>query len=134
MSQGFVTTYNDTLPQVRKVIYDLWPRLHADGELKLLFPGCTHPGTTTTLTRHTGTNNFVAHHPLLEPPPPPSPLVPRGLKVVKCGNPVCILCPIPTTETTVRSRLSKRKHRIYGEFTCHTQRLVYTLSLVWYTY
>ena len=48
--------------------------------------------------------------------------------VVKCGNPGCILCPILTTETTVRSRLSKRKHRICGDFTCHTQRLVYLLE------
>ena len=49
-------------------------------------------------------------------------------KVIKCGNPGCILCPILTTETTVKSRLSKRKHRICGEFTCHTQRLVYLLE------
>ena len=49
-------------------------------------------------------------------------------RVVKCGNPGCILCPILTTENTVRSRLSKRKHRICGDFTCHTQRLVYLLE------
>ena len=48
-------------------------------------------------------------------------------KVVKCGNPGCILCPVLTTETTVRSRLSKRKHRICGECTCHTQRCARTV-------
>eukprot|EP00731_Ephydatia_muelleri_P007640 Em0003g1888a len=36
-------------------------------------------------------------------------------KVVKCGNPGSILCPILMTETMVRSRLSMRKHRILEE-------------------
>ena len=34
----FVTTYNDAVPQVKRVIHDLWPNLHADGELRPLFP------------------------------------------------------------------------------------------------
>ena len=34
----FVTTYNDVVPEVRKVIHDLWPKLHADRDLIPLFP------------------------------------------------------------------------------------------------
>ena len=59
----------------------------------------------------------------------PRPLLTETESIVKCGCPLCVLCPILLTETTVRCRLSKRKHNIYyGQFTCHTPRLVYLLQ------
>ena len=54
-------------------------------------------------------------------------LTERGT-VTKCGSPLCTLCPILLTNTSVRSRLSRRQHYIYGQFTCHTRRLVYLLQ------
>ena len=37
-SLTFVTTFNDATPEVRKIIFDLWPKLHDDGVLKNHFP------------------------------------------------------------------------------------------------
>ena len=49
---------------------------------------------------------------------PRPPLTERGT-VTKCGSPLCTLCPILLTNTSVRSRLSRRQHYIYGQFTPH---------------
>ncbi len=58
----------------------------------------------------------------------PRPHLTDAGQIVKCGNPSCALCPILLTDNTVKSRLSKRKHHIYGQFTCNTRRVVYLLQ------
>ena len=60
----------------------------------------------------------------------PRPLVHDLARVEKCGIPSCILCPILLTYNQVTSRLSRRKHYIYGHFTCQTRRLVYLIQCV----
>ena len=39
-----------------------------------------------------------------------------------------MLCPRLSTSNTLVSKVSKRKHYIYGDFSCHTSRLVYLLQ------
>ena len=60
--------------------------------------------------------------------PLPRPPLTKVGKITKCGVPSCVLCPILLTENTVTSKLSRRKHYVHGDFTCHTERLVYLLQ------
>ena len=66
-------------------------------------------------------------NPIIEPPPM-NIIDAQEAKISKCGRRTCRLCPMLITDTSVRSKLNKRKHRIYGEFTCQTTNLVYMLE------
>ena len=56
------------------------------------------------------------------------PLMAETARINKCGNRSCKLCPYLLTVNTAMSKLSKRKHLVYGNMSCQTQRLVYLLQ------
>ena len=58
----------------------------------------------------------------------PLPLVAETAMINKCGNRSCKLCPYLLTDNSAMSKLSKRKHLVYGNMSCQTQRLVYLLQ------
>ena len=58
----------------------------------------------------------------------PQPLMAETARINKCGNRSCKLCPYLLTVNTAMSKLSKRKHLVYGNMSCQTQRLVYLLQ------
>ena len=58
----------------------------------------------------------------------PLPLMAETAMINKCGNRSCKLCPYLLTINTDMSKLSKRKHLVYGNMSCQTQRLVYLLQ------
>ena len=58
----------------------------------------------------------------------PLPLMAETARINKCGNHSCKLCPYLLTVNTAMSKLSKRKHLVYGNMSCQTQRLVYLLQ------
>ena len=133
----FVNTYNDETPDVRKIIYDNWSHLHTDPVLKELFP---KPPIMALKRNKTLANSLVKSK--------PDPWVPvvantttstvdmgrihRSMEstchITKCVKRTCILCPILSTDCSITSKVSRRKHRIYGEFACSTPRLVYLLE------
>ena len=133
----FVNTYNDQTPEIRRIIYDNWERLHSDPTLKKLFP---KPPILALMKNRTISNFLVKSKP--DPWEPVSLMIqgPRDgvepirindepqCKITKCGNRRCGLCPILSTDTSITSKVCKRKHRIYGDFTCMTPRIVYLLE------
>ena len=133
----FVTTYNDCTSQLRQTVYECWPLLHRDNILLQLFPKPPimslrkNPSLSNKLVKSKPDPlpELLSEHsnPIIEPPPM-NIIDAQEAKISKCGRRTCRLCPMLITDTSVRSKLNKRKHRIYGEFTCQTTNLVYMLE------
>ena len=133
----FVTTFSDCTPQLRQMIYNNWHILHRDNTLKELFP---NPPIMSLRKNPSLSNKLVksAPDPLPEfqtpcsstqiEAPPMREIATIKCNTSKCNRRMCKLCPMLTTDTTVKSKLNRRKHRIYGDFTCQTRNLVYLLQ------
>ena len=133
----FVNTYNDMTPHVRQIIHDRWKQLHTDPILKRLFP----EPPIMALKRNKNLSNWLVKS-------KPDPWIPPNTEVsqspfdvgpihrslhnkcviTKCDKRTCKLCPILSLNDSITSRVSRRKHRIFGNFSCSTSRLVYLLE------
>ena len=133
----FVNTFNDRTPNIRSIIHNNWKLLHIDPVLKELFPT---PPIMALKKNRAITNLLVKSKPeAWEKPSSGTQCTPIDLgpicytphqdcSITKCNRRACALCPRLSTDSSVTSRVSKRKHRIYGDFNCRTSRLVYLLE------
>ena len=133
----FVSTYNDCTPQLRSVLYDNWNILLRDNTLKEIFP---MPPIMSLRKNPSLNNKLVRANPMPLPElqteclsqtieaPRGNPIAVGECNISKCNRRTCKLCPMLKTENTVKSTLHRRKHRIYGQFSCQTKNIVYLLQ------